>query len=60
MTLTDLRGVVAKGEKDIRALAEYDRNMKELAAYRASGLTPEQVRAMASREEEEDAPLPLL
>ena len=60
MTLIDLRGVIVRGGKDIQALAEYDRNMKELAAYRSSGLTPEQVRAMVDREEEEDAPLPLL
>lgn len=60
MTLIDLRGVIARGGKDIQALAEYDRNMKELAAYRATGLTPKQVQTMVDRQEGEDAPLPLL
>ena len=60
MNLIELRGVTAKGGKDIQALAEYNRNMKELEAYRATGLTPKQVQAIKDREEDEDAPLPLL
>lgn len=60
MNLIDLRGVLATGGKDLEALAEYNRNLRELAAYRATGLTPEQVRAIVDRQAEEDAPLPLL
>lgn len=60
MRLIDLRGMLAAGGKDLDALAEYDRNLRELAAYRATGLTPEQVREILNRQAEEDAPLPLL
>ena len=60
MTLNELRGVTAKGGKNIQALAEYNHNMKELEAYRATGLTPKQVQAIKDLEEDEDAPLPLL
>lgn len=60
MNLIDLRGVLASGGKDTKALAEYNRNLQELNAYRATGLTPEQVQAIIDREADEDAPLPLL
>ena len=60
MNLIDLRGVMATGGKDIKALAEYNNNLQELAAYRATGLTPEQVQTMIDRDADEEAPLPLL
>jgi len=60
MTMIELRGVMAKGGKDIQALAEYDRNLRELATYRATGLTPEQIQDMIKRQDDEEAPLPLL
>lgn len=60
MTSIELRGVMAKGGKDIQALAEYDRNLRELATYRATGLTPEQIQDMIKCQDDEEAPLPLL
>lgn len=60
MKLLDLRGVLATGGKDIEALAEYNRNLQELNEYRATGLTPQQIRDMIDRQALEEAPLPLL
>ena len=56
----DIRGVLATGGKDIEALAEYNRNLQELNEYRATGLTPQQIRNMIDQQTLEEAPLPLI
>ncbi len=60
MKLLDLRSVLATGGKDVEALAEYNRNLQELSAYRATGLSPQQIQDMLDRQALEEAPLPLL
>lgn len=60
MKLLDIRGVLATGNQDMEALAEHNRKLQELNAYRATGLTPQQIQDILDRQALEDAPLPLL
>ena len=43
---------------DIRA-RQVDAELEELAAYRATGLSPDNVLALTRKEEDDEAPLPL-